>query len=158
MNGQDPSSITAISPTEGRGTETSVAEQQQRQRKHVFVVNGDPPFLDLMRDLLQDARYNATTTNYVPPTFAQIAALQPDLLVVDLVVGVQAGWDLLDALRDEAITHGIPIIVTSTNQVLLDRACAEQERFGSRRCIVMPFDLDHMLKTIDALIGTAEPD
>jgi CheY-like chemotaxis protein len=122
------------------------------------VVNGSPPFLDLMRVLLQDERYNATTTNYVPRTIDQIVALRPDLLVIDLVIGVQAGWDLLDALRAGAITHGIPIIVTSTNQNLLDRARAEQKGFESHRYIVMPFDIDDMLKAIDSLIGTAETD
>lgn len=137
--------------------EITPAERQQRQRKHVFVVNGDTPFLDLMRELLQDARYNATTTNYVPRTFDQIAALQPDLLIVDLVIGIQAGWDLLEALQGGALTHEIPIIVTSTDRSLLDRARADRAHHGSQRYVVMPFDLDNMLATIASLIGTAEP-
>ena len=134
---------------------TSLAEQQQQKRKHVFVVNGDPSFLDFMRELLQSERYNVTTTNFVPRTFDQIVALQPDLIVIDLAVHIRAGWDLLAALQGEAMTHGIPIIVTSTNQSLLDQAQTNQERSGSHRYIVKPFDLNHLVAIIDSLIGGA---
>jgi hypothetical protein len=66
-------------------------DRTQEGRKHIFVINGAPEFLNLMRDLFQDERYNVTTTNFVPNSFAQIAALQPDALIIDVVVGQQAG-------------------------------------------------------------------
>jgi CheY-like chemotaxis protein len=130
-------------------------EPQRMERKHIFAVNSAPEFLDLVRDLLQDEQFNVTTTNYVPRTFDQIAALQPDLLLVDLVVGIQAGWDLLERLQFEAITRGIPVVVTSTDPGLLKRAEAERERFGGDRYIVKPLDLDVLLEAISALIGQA---
>ena len=78
------------------------AESRRMDRKHVFVVNGEPDFLDIMRDLLQGERYNVTTTNFVPRTFDQIAALRPDLLIVDLAVDDRAGWELLERLQASA--------------------------------------------------------
>ena len=81
-------------------------ESQQMERKHIFVIDGSPEFLDLLREFLQDEQFNVTTTNYVPKTFDQIAVLQPDLLIVDLVVRAQAGWDLLERLQVEALTRG----------------------------------------------------
>jgi hypothetical protein len=39
-------------------------------RKHIFCVNSSPTFLDLLRELFQDERYNVTTTNFVPHTEA----------------------------------------------------------------------------------------
>lgn len=74
------------------------AEQDQMERKHVFVVNSAPDLLDLVRELLQEEFYNVTTTNFVPDTFDQIAAVRPAALIVDLAVGERAGWDLLDRL------------------------------------------------------------
>ncbi len=130
-------------------------EQAQMERQHVFVVNGSPEFLNVMRELLQEERYNVTTTNYVPQTFDQVAALQPSLLVVDLAVGVRAGWDLLAALRDGALTRGIPVLVVSTDRRLLERAEQEQVAGDTRRYLVKPFDLDEILATIRTLIGPA---
>ena len=71
----------------------------------IIVVNSAPDFLDLLRELLQDENYNVTTTNFVPRTFDQIKALDPDLLVVDLIIGQRAGWDLLEPLQTDALTE-----------------------------------------------------
>src|SRR6187200_27121 len=84
------------------------ATPEQMQRQHVFVVNGSVAFLDLVRELLQDERYNVTTTNFVPRTFHQIETARPSVLIVDLCYGEQAGWELLAELRQEAATRQIP--------------------------------------------------
>lgn len=130
-------------------------EQRQMVRQHVFVVNGSPPFLDIMRELLQDERYNVTTTNFVPRTFEQVETLQPALLVIDIVVGEQAGWDLLERLHREASTNQVPVLVVSTDPGLLDRAQEQTERYGGHAYLAKPFDLDEMLRVIQRLIGPA---
>jgi hypothetical protein len=74
-------------------------EREKMGRKHIFVVNGDPAFLEVIRTLLQEHEdYNVTTTNFVPETFDQVVALDPSLLVIDLAVGERARWDLLEHL------------------------------------------------------------
>lgn len=138
-----------------REATTGGIEQERMDRKHVLAVNGDPLFLDLIRELLQEEQYNVTTTNYVPKTFDLIASLQPSLLIVDLVIGEAAGWELLDHLQRKAITRGIPVIATSTMQHLLDRARVDQERYGHNQYLVKPFDLDELIATIRELIGCA---
>lgn len=108
-----------------------------------------------MRDVFQDERYNVTTTNFVPNSFEQIAALNPDALIVDIVLGQQAGWELLEQLHEAAATTGIPVLVVSTSPALLDRAQAQAERFGTHRYLVKPFDLNDLLDSIQEMIGKA---
>ena len=134
---------------------TGRGEARQMGRKHVFVVNGAPEFLGLMRELLQDEAFNVTTTNYIPETFDGIAALAPDLVVVDLVVGQRAGWELLERLQEAASTRGLPVIITSTDRRLLDRARADPERYGAHRTFVKPFDVDELMALIHEVIGAA---
>lgn len=131
------------------------AERDRMDRKHVFVVNGSPEFLDLARDLLQEERYNVTTTNFVPQTFDQIAALQPSLLMVDLAVGARAGWELLQRLNGEAVTNGIPVVVVSTDPSLLEEAKAQQARYGGQHFQAKPFDIDELVRAVEDLIGPA---
>ena len=127
----------------------------QMQRQHVFVVNGSVEFLDLVRELLQDERYNVTTTNFVPRTFHQIETARPSLLVVDVCHGERAGWDLLTELRQEAATQQIPVILVSTSKRNLERAEAEHAIWGGDRYLLKPFDLETLLHTIEDLIGSA---
>ena len=128
---------------------------EQMARKHVYVVNGSPDFLDVVRELLQDEHYNVTTTNFVPSSFATIEASQPSLLIVDLVVGQQAGWNLLTQLRQAASTWDIPVLLISTTPDLLDTAREKHEVFGGDRYLVKPFDLEDLLALTDELIGAA---
>ena len=127
----------------------------QRDRKHVFVINGAPDFLDLMRELFQGESYNVTTTNYVPNSFAQVAALKPDAVVLDLVLGERDGWELLERLHAEASTTGIPVLVVSTNPDLLWEAEDQSARFGGAAYLGKPFDINEMLAKVEGLIGQA---
>ena len=130
-------------------------DRTQEGRKHIFVINGAPEFLNLMRDVFQDVRFNVTTTNYVPNSFDQIVALSPDALIMDIVVGQQAGWELLEQLHEAAATTGIPVLVVSTSPVLLDRAQAQAARFGTHHYLGKPFDLDDLLACIQEMVGAA---
>ena len=132
-----------------------MAEREQAGRKHVFAINGSVDFLNVIRELFQDEAYNVTTTNFVPNSFAQIEALQPDVLIVDVVVGQQAGWELLERLHAGAATTGIPVVVTSTDPRLLDRAREQAQRFGQHRYLEKPFDADAIVAEIRAMIGAA---
>ena len=131
------------------------ATPEQMQRQHIFVVNGSADFLDVVRDLLQDEQYNVTTTNFVPLTFQQIEIARPSLLIVDLIHGEMAGWDLLTVLRKEAGTRDIPVILVSTSKQLLEKAETERVIWGGDRYFLKPFSLDALLEAIQELIGPA---
>jgi DNA-binding response OmpR family regulator len=132
-----------------------VEDRSQEGRKHIIAINGSPDFLNIIRDLFQEEHYNVTTTNYVPNSFQQIAALEPDALIVDIVVGQQVGWDLLERLHAEAATTGIPVLIVSTDPRLLERAQEQAARYGDHRYLIKPFGLDDLLTHIQEMIGTA---
>ena len=133
----------------GRGMqEKPVADRSQEQRKHIFAIDGSPDFLNVVRELFQDEGYNVTTTNYVPNSFAQIAALDPDALIVDIVVGQRVGWELLEHLNAAAATTGIPVLIVSTDPRLLERAQEQAARYGNHRYLIKPFGIDDILAQI----------
>jgi CheY-like chemotaxis protein len=130
-------------------------ERAQMGRQHIFVINGSPDFLDVARELLQEEHYNVTTTNFVPQSFDQIAALDPALIILDLAVGVRAGWELLERLAHAARLRDIPTIVVSTDPRYLDAVQADPARYGAHRLLRKPFDLDDLLRAVNELIGPA---
>lgn len=124
-------------------------------QKHIFIVNGAAEFLELLRSLLESEEYNVTTTNYVPRTFEQIDALQPDLLIIDLAVYHRAGWPLLERLHQETATTNIPVIVTSTDSRFLREIEAEPGRYGGQHFLVKPFDINDLLGAVASLLGSS---
>jgi CheY-like chemotaxis protein len=130
-------------------------DRSQEGRKHIFAINGSPDFLNIVRELFQEEAYNVTTTNFVPNSFDQIQALRPDALIVDIVIGQSAGWELLEHLHAGVATMGIPVLVLSTSPRLLERAREQAERYGNHRYLDKPFDVDALLTTIHEMIGEA---
>ncbi len=128
-------------------------KQDQMRRKHIFVIDSDHTILELARVLLEEEEgFHVTTTNFMPETFDQIAALQPDLLIIDLTIGEQSGWDLLEQLEAKVITRKIPVIVVSTNQQLLNHAKVNRQRYGGNFFMAMPLDVFELLDAIHSLL------
>jgi DNA-binding response OmpR family regulator len=136
-------------------TDTGRATPEQMGRKHVYMVNGSHEFLDIVRALLQEEHYNVTTTNFVPDSFVTIEAAQPDLLILDLVMGERYGWDLLRQLHAAASTTGIPILLVSISPYQIECAREQYAEFGGDRYLVKPFDLEDLLRVVDEMIGPA---
>ncbi len=141
-------------PPDDSGKLRAFVRDQQR-RKHIVMVDSSQVFLDVISEVLKDERYGVTASNYVPEIFTQIALLTPDLIIVDLTITHKAGWELLEKLELETLTRNIPVIVTSTNPLLLERALANKRRYGFDNYLVKPFDLDVLLAAIEELIGSA---
>jgi CheY-like chemotaxis protein len=125
----------------------------QEQREHIFAINTSPEFLNIVRELFQEEGYNVTTTNFAPNSFAQIEALRPDALIIDIAIGQEAGWELLEQVSADADTAGIPALVLSTDPRLLERAQTQASRYGNHRYLAKPLDLDAMLQAIREMIG-----
>jgi chemosensory pili system protein ChpA (sensor histidine kinase/response regulator) len=127
--------------------------RNQVPRRHVFAINSSPEFLNIVRELFQEEGYNVTTTNFAPNSFAQIEALQPDALIIDIAIGQEAGWELLERLGADADTAGIPTLVLSTDPRLLAHAETHATRYGTHRFLEKPLDLEAMLGAIREMIA-----
>jgi DNA-binding response OmpR family regulator len=92
-----------------------VEDHCQQGRKHVLAINASPEFLNIVRELFQEEGYHVTTTNFAPNSFAQIEALHPEALIIDIAIGQEAGWELPQLLGADADTVGIPALAVSTD-------------------------------------------
>ena len=146
---------TSLTAFNEEGDSLNSCDQTRMERQHIFAVDGAPDFLDIIREWLQGEDYNVTTTNFAPETFDQIAALDPALLIIDLVVGDRFGRDLLARVTDEARTQRTPVIIVSTNQQLLDEVQAGPPHLAEHRVLRKPFDLDELLRVVVELVGPA---
>ncbi len=76
---------------------------------------------------------------------------QPDVILMDLRMPQMDGFEAITALRNTPTTVGIPIIAISAwaNVTNEERALA----LGANQCIVKPFDLDEVMRAINACLS-----
>ena len=116
-------------------------------------MDGEPAILAVIRAILEDEGHRVTTSA-VPLTLEQIAAVDPDLVLMDLLFqGRSAAVPLIEALRRSPAFAELPVILcTAATRVL--------EPLGDHLAaldvgvLTKPFDLSALL----ALIGAVAPD
>ncbi len=134
-------------------SETKAPLGEQMLRRHVLIINRDAALLDGARALLQDELYNVTTTSLVPRTPWMIQALQPDLIVVDLAFDEPVLWKFVENLVTAPHTQNIPLIFTSADPDLLERAQRIPRLMGRRFTFLKPFRATDLVDCVPALIG-----
>jgi CheY-like chemotaxis protein len=124
----------------------------------VTVVNDNPEFLELVRDILEDDRYDTTTIDGDrDDALEAIRASRPDLLMIDLRKGPDElhGWDIAQEVRREPELSGLPILVCSADTEALE--ALEEDLTATRNVgtLTKPFRIDALTEAIDALLAEA---
>lgn len=117
--------------------------------KHVMVINDTQEILELFREILQgEAGYDVTLCSYEPHMVDKIKEAKPDLIISDHVFGEEKiGWQLIQRLKMDRSTAGIPLIVCSG----AIKELREMEGYLTEKNIGIlfkPFDVDELLDLV----------
>ena len=126
------------------------------RRPRVSVVNDNPEFLELMSAILdEDAGYEVTLFNGQQLELDDLVASDPDLIVVDLLLGGASGWEIVTLARADERLASVPIIVCSADVAALRERAADLERVGNVHLLTKPFAVDEITDLVEGLIGRA---
>ena len=125
----------------------------------VTVVNDNPEFLELVRDVLEGDRYDAMCIDGDrADAMDRIRGSRPDVLMIDLRMGNDGhhGWDVAQAVRGDPGMEGLPVLICSADPFALREI--EQDLSGSRdvKCLTKPFNIDQLTDAIDSLMAAAQ--
>ena len=127
-------------------------------RPRISVINDNPDFLGLMSAILDDeAGYDVSLFSGEQTTMAELAAAEPDLIIVDLLLGGASGWELVTLARADDRLADVPIIVASADVLALREREVELERIGNVHVLAKPFGIDAMTDLVEGLIGRGAP-
>ena len=84
-------------------------------KEQVLIVDDEVDFRLLVRDLLEAEGYEVADAGDVQAALALLedADTVPSVLIVDLRLPGESGWDLIEVVRDDDRLRRIPIIVVS---------------------------------------------
>ena len=123
----------------------------------ITVVNDNPEFLELIRDILADVRYPTTCIDGDDPyAFARVLESRPDLLIIDFRLGAgDHGWEIAQQVRREPRLEGLPVIVCSADVVALQELAGDLAETKWVRALPKPFHVDELTAMIDSLLAEA---
>jgi CheY-like chemotaxis protein len=120
------------------------------QDRLVLVVEDEKAIQEVMRDVLEDHGFEVLCASNGAEALQCLDKTRPEVMVLDLLMPVMHGWSFMEEYVDKTGGEPIPIVVVSVNPVLP----RSFERFGVRRVIPKPFDLDSFAEAVEA---AAEP-
>lgn len=125
--------------------------------KRILVVNNSSELLVLLGTLLQAQGYEPILRSYPILSVNMIEALQPDLIILDIVFGNQQtiGWQMLDLLKLSPSTASIPVIVCTA---ALKEVLEQQEYLADQGVTILlkPFLVEAMIDAIKRALPSTE--
>ena len=122
----------------------------------VTIVNDNPEFLELVHDILEDDRYDATAIDGDrDDAFERILESRPDVLMIDLRLGTEGthGWEIAKQVRRAPGLDDVPVLVCSADTLALEEIQSELAATQRVEALTKPFSVDDLTNAIDRLLA-----
>jgi CheY-like chemotaxis protein len=116
-------------------------------RRTVLLVDDNNDILELYQRYLQQREYRAISVQSGGEALRLASQLQPQAIVLDLMLPEQDGWEILQRLTNHPATQSIPVIICS---ILRARQLALA--LGAAAFLEKPVDETTLLTMLDKLI------
>ena len=117
--------------------------------KKVLVVDDSKTELMFMTDLLQKNGFSVKTAENAEDAFRRLAEEKPDLILMDVVMPGQNGFQLTRAITRDPLYADVPIIMCTSKNQETDRVWGMRQ--GARDYITKPVDAAELRAKIKAL-------
>jgi DNA-binding NtrC family response regulator len=114
----------------------------------ILICDDDEGILEMLMIVLEDTGYNIIAEQNSLNLYALIEKEQPALLLLDLWMPVLSGDQVLKHLKSSPDTSNLPVLVFSASTDGREIA----SRAGATNFIAKPFDIDHLLGSIDDIL------
>jgi CheY-like chemotaxis protein len=124
----------------------------------ITVVNDNPEFLELVRDILEDEHYATTTIDEdFENASERVVESRPELLILDLRLGTDdlRGWHIAKEVRTEPSLEGLPVIICSADVLALEALADELANSKQVRTLSKPFTIAELTAVIDGMLAEA---
>ena len=115
----------------------------------VLIVDDSKTEIMFLTNLLQKAGYAVRSAENADEAFKRLAEEKPDLILMDVVMPGQNGYQLTRAINRTPEYSAIPIIMCTNKNLETDRVWGMRQ--GARDYVTKPVDAAELLAKIKAL-------
>jgi CheY-like chemotaxis protein len=120
--------------------------------KTVLVVDDEFSIVETLAEILTWGGYGVATAGNGEQALERARAVRPALVLLDYMMPVKDGLQTLDELRGDPVLADVPVAMMTAAPQGLPSA-----RRSWNALLIKPFDGDHLLRTVERLIGRPEP-
>jgi len=114
----------------------------------ILIAEDEPDIRELVAFTLRFAGHEVTSASNGEEAVQMASKLIPDLILMDVVMPGQNGFQLTRALSKDPVTQNIPIIMCTSKNQQTDRIWGLRQ--GARDYVVKPVKADELLEKIAA--------
>jgi GAF domain-containing protein/CheY-like chemotaxis protein len=144
--GTKPSHPTALEPVPASKTESTL--QAETAKRKVLVIDDDPDAVYLMQENLNPHEFTVIGAREPAEGLNLAREQQPDAILLDILMPVTDGWQVLNDLKTDPATSNIPVILLT----IVDKK-ALGFRLGAAAYLLKPLDPALVLNTLKQVIG-----
>jgi twitching motility two-component system response regulator PilH len=116
---------------------------------NILIVDDSPTDLQHLSDMLTQKGYKVSTASSAEDAMVKVKEQRPDLVLMDIVMPGQNGFQATRMLTRDEATKDIPVILVTSKGQETDKVWGMRQ--GARGFIVKPVDQADLLEKIAAL-------
>jgi len=117
--------------------------------KKVLVVDDSPTERYFLTELLTKNGFTVSAAENAEEAVLKLKSQLPDLILMDVVMPGQNGFQLTRQLSKDPVTQHIPVIMCTSKNLQTDRIWGLRQ--GARDYVTKPVKVDELLEKISAL-------
>lgn len=123
-----------------------LTERSMTSQPRILVADDDPAMCLLLRETLQEAGYEVLIANDGDQLIRMAQDHPPDLLLIDLIMPLVDGFEVIRQLRNDTRTSHLPMIILTARSTSAEVVIGFDS--GADDYIVKPYDIDVLLARI----------
>lgn len=117
--------------------------------KKILIVDDSKTEIMFLSDNLQKNGYTVRSATNAEEAFARLAEEKPDLILMDVVMPGQNGFQITRSISKDPLYADVPIFMCTSKNQETDRVWGMRQ--GAKDYIVKPVKMDELLAKIAAL-------
>lgn len=119
--------------------------------KKIFIVEDEPSLVFTLQDTLESEGYAVTVVTDGSDAIAKVKEVEPDLMILDLMLPGKSGYDICKEVRD--LKYTFPIIMLTARDQEIDKVAGLN--IGADDYMTKPFGVKELLARIKARLRRA---